>query len=246
MTSTKALDELTHSEQILEVTRQRTNGLAKNLSSYYHLAFEARAENFENTLLPDWNNINSAELNFISSIKSFTDFLNDKDLADQRAGVFDNKKFIVQTASGERREFLDQTSVFANEKFPYAKGYGNDTTLFELLRRRPDPQVSAWVQRMEAAGKELAEGTVVDGETVTERDYADLWNWAAITGYEIMADMYAGKAAMEGDEEEDSDEDEDEDEEMADDRDKDPQPGAPMPLAHILSYTSNGFIPLNE
>jgi hypothetical protein len=244
MASNKALEDLSPDQQILEVTRQRTNGLAKNLDSYFRLAFESRQENFENTLLPDWNSINSAELNFINSIKAFTDFLNDKDLADQRAGVFDNKKFIVQTVSGARREFLEDASVFPNEKFPYVKGDGNDMTLFELLRRRPDPQVSAWVQRMEGVGKELEEGTVVDGETVTERDYADLWNWAAITGYEVMAEMYAGKAPGEGEEEED--EDEDDDEEMSDERGDGPETGAQMPLAHILSYMSSGYIPPKE
>jgi hypothetical protein len=241
MAMNKSFDQLSKDGQILEVVRQRTNNLTKNLEGYFRQAFESGRENFENTALPDWNDINKAELNFINSIKALTDFLDDKQL--------DSKKQIVEVASGEKREFLEETSVFANEKFPYMMGYGDNVMLYELLRRRPDPQVSAWVQRMEGVGAKMEEGVVVEGEMVTDKEWIDLWNNAAMDGQMIFQQIYhgeepAGEGDQGGDEDEDEDEDEDdEDEEMVDEKGKELEVEAQMPLAHVLSYMSNGYVP---
>lgn len=234
----KTFEDLTSDEKIIETARLRTNGFTKAVDSYYRDAFEFPRENFEGTDLPGWNNINGGSLNFINNIKAFTDFLDPR--PDQ-----DAERMRIMTAEGGRRKFLEETSVFPNEKFPYVKGYGNDMTLYELLRRRPDSAVSAWEQRMQAVGKELEDGTVIDGKTVNEQDWAELWNWAAIAANDMVHQQPDGS-----DEEDDEEEDVlEEDQEMTDVKGK--GVGAsrlpePMPLAYVLSYVSNGYIPPDQ
>ncbi|KIW07258.1 uncharacterized protein PV09_02113 [Verruconis gallopava] len=234
MASNKAFDELTAQEQTIEVTRQRTNALAKNLDSYQRLAFESGAQGTGN--VADWNSINTAEQGFINSIKAFTNFLDVPDPSNTT---------LRPVASGERRKFLEETSVFPNEKFPYQKGYGSDQTLYELLRRRQDPQVSAWMQRMENVGRELEEGSLLDGERITASEYADLWTWAAITGDEMNRELFGGAGGLD-EEDDEGDGDESEDDEAGKVKGKGVEAQKAMPLTHILSFASNGYIPPDQ
>ena len=253
-------EDLSSEEKIIESARLRTNAFAKALDSYNRDTFDFPRENFEGTNLPSWNNINNSTLNFINNVKAFTDFLDPLPGSDEAARI--------PLTSGSRRKFLENASLFANAKFPHEKGYGNDITMYELLRRRPDQAVTAWEQKMVAVGKDLEDGTMVNGTKVHEDEWVSLWNWAAITGDEMLQGFM--KKQEDGEDVEFDDDvsgaDNDGDTNMGEDAeagegatvgeekgkgpetsgDKGKGPAvasvpAPMPLAYTLAYLSNGY-----
>jgi hypothetical protein len=234
----KSYSSLSQDEKIIETARVRTNAFTKAIDAYYKDAFDLNTENIEGTGLPSWNSINTGTQNFVNQVKAFGDFIDprpDDVLALERTDI----------PADARRSFLEETSVYPGKTFPYLKGYGQDMTLYELLRRRPDLGVTAWELRMQAVGKELEEGVVVEGgKRAVEQDWVELWNDAAIVGMEMM------QAQM--DEGEDFEEDEDEEEEgdgdqvMTDAKGKGVESaaaGPAMPLEYVLAYVSSGYVP---
>jgi hypothetical protein len=154
------LRDLPTAHQILEISRQRTNGFARALDGYFNFAFAfpSQDNSFEGTGVPSWNNINTTEQSLLNHVKAFTDFLDDMDLAaarEDRETEKDRKKFLVQSQSGERRKVLDETYMYPNDKFPYITGYGEEMMLYELLRTRAHGcrNAKAWARKWKMALK---------------------------------------------------------------------------------------------
>lgn len=223
----KIFDDLeTKEEKLIELTRLRTNAFVKAVDAYNRDTFENPHESFEGTLLPSWNSINASTQNFMTNVKHFTDFLENRESDDARQRL--------PTEPGEKVRMLKELSVYPNEKFPSAKGY-NDPTLGELLRKRPDPAVSAWEARMVGVGEQLEKGTNVNGTMVYTDSWAKLWDFAAMEAQRMVHEQPAADG--------DDGEEEDEDEEMTDVRGKGAEVGEPMVLEHVLSFMSSGYIP---
>lgn len=137
-----------------------------------------------------------------------------------QANIISNNLISVSEHLSENSDLLTSLVAFPGPEYP---GRTQANTLEQLLRTKLDPRVEDWVARGRKAG---AAAVVSDGATLSERDLADLWDWAPVAAnQEARRRNWGGNYTLEEKErgiqnvvtglrkqlEDDDDEDEDED-----------------------------------